>query len=720
MHTLDPEGFRRELVRGANDAFKGFLPELSDHIRRDVRIELQQARNEFQQGMPCFISEASCSQSMHVVVDPPSPASPSNPWVHPQRPPPRLAPLNKSGSSVNGKLDPDYAHSAAPSILKALGASSASSSKFKRSHTNHSMISGVSASSRNAGNKGGISHEWTQHYPRSQLVTQALHMYPMQSEPHEAPPRHSPKPSPRPSPKGTPEPLEDEGEIIVSKADMARQVSDSSSDRWASATPTTPTTPREVAQGKDFTRESSVGARASLAKDRTFLAPLQTGGIRKFSSKRGVARAKLVHMSTAFHEATSYVLKWRRRLFYVVTSSGFDYIVGFLLVLNAISNGLQVDHMARNKEVHAPFFFRLIEMVFCVVFVIELTLRIIVHGKAFFVGPGWQWNWFDAVLVFLQLLDELMSAIVDAIFGDLYASEYTNFAFVRILRLLRLVRVLRFVRILRLVRELHVMVCSIAGSLRTFLWTCALFALMIYVVGVYFTQLVVDHSRANPETYTMEPELQKYFGSLGHSVLSLFQATSGGIDWNDLLDSLNPISPIMAFVLSAYIAFATLVMLNLVTGIFVDSARINIVEYKDLDLVNRVRELFVTSDENRTGFITWEEFERQLRNPQMEAYFKVLDLDLSEAQGLFYLLDVHNSGEISSEEFVNGCLGLRGTAKALDMKTLMFNSKRMFQLLVESTQRIEDSIESFTSALERFEEFRVPTCSDINTVTNIC
>merc|ERR1712187_978112 len=111
----------------------------------------------------------------------------------------------------------------------------------------------------------------------------------------------------------------------------------------------------------------------------------------------------------------------------------------------------------------------------------------------------------------------------------------------------------------------------------------------------------------------------------------------------------------MAVFFSFYIAFATLVMLNLVTGIFVESAQTNIREDKDHEIVNQVKELFLSSDENHSGFITWPEFENQLENPKMAVFFKAVDLDMTEARSLFKLLDIHGTGEINSEEFVNGC-----------------------------------------------------------------
>merc|ERR1711988_321959 len=74
---------------------------------------------------------------------------------------------------------------------------------------------------------------------------------------------------------------------------------------------------------------------------------------------------------------------------------------------------------------------------------------------------------------------------------------------------------------------------------------------------------------------------------------------------------------------------------------------------------------------------TWDNFVGQLDTPEMRAYFKAIDLDPSEARGLFRLLDMDDSGTINAEEFLNGCLRLRGPAKALDLALVMREMRRM-------------------------------------------
>merc|ERR1711937_269472 len=106
------------------------------------------------------------------------------------------------------------------------------------------------------------------------------------------------------------------------------------------------------------------------------------------------------------------------------------------------------------------------------------------------------------------------------------------------LRTLRLVRILRVVRVLHLISELRTIISSITGSFKSLGWTVVLLTLIIYIVGVYFTQSIADHVlemvEAEQTLDERETNLQYFFGSLGRSLLSLWQAMSGGADWDQM------------------------------------------------------------------------------------------------------------------------------------------------------------------------------------------
>merc|ERR1711957_727021 len=96
-----------------------------------------------------------------------------------------------------------------------------------------------------------------------------------------------------------------------------------------------------------------------------------------------------------------------------------------------------------------------------------------------------------------------------------------------------------------------------------------------------------------------------------------------------------------------YVAFGTFAMLNMMTGVFVDCALQSAKMDKENFLISLVRDLIASTG---NGDMTWSNFEQQLHRPQMSDYFKAIDVDTSEAEGLFRLLDLDGSGSIDAEE----------------------------------------------------------------------
>lgn len=411
------------------------------------------------------------------------------------------------------------------------------------------------------------------------------------------------------------------------------------------------------------------------------------------------------------------------RLGTMVKSESFDYVMGVFLMANAISIGFQADHMARNLSTDKPpSYLRAAEIFFCVIFLLELILRIFVHKWEFLRGKNWQWHLFDSIVVFFSVIDELTQMFLT---GSKVQEIIDSMG---VLRMLRLMRVVRLVRMVRLIPELKSMVYLIFASMWSFFWTMMLLILLMYCFAVYFTDLATDMARKSlEEDGQKNDDLASLWGGVGHSILSLWLAITGGDDWRNFIDVFLGHSSYLlnALVFSLYIAFTTLVMLNLVTGVFVEGAQRIIREDKDSELLKLACRLFDQSDKDGSNDITWEEFRIQLESKEMDDYFKAVDLSRSEAKDLFKLLDIDHSGAISIEEFVKGCLRLRGPARSVDLLALVYDFQSrnsQFQeclavmdsnilRLAESQRRMMSSPrwsqDGLHSAMEAIEEYLV-------------
>lgn len=360
------------------------------------------------------------------------------------------------------------------------------------------------------------------------------------------------------------------------------------------------------------------------------------------------------------------------RLKWAVNSLCFDVCACVLVVVHAALVGAHTDLVARHgSDGQLVRIFNVCESVFCVVFASELMLRLAVNGLYFFHMPGWQWNLFDCCIIILQLVDQLTVASVRA-----------NVSFLRMVRVFRLFRAIRVVREMRLgwvaARELRTIVTSTLSSLKFLMCAIVMLSFVIYIVGIYYTQVVADHlstAECKGEHSEECKQLYRYFGSLSRTILTLFQSITGGVDWDDVVVPLSHISPMLALTFSMYIVFAVLALLNVTTGVFVEASLKSATADRDCFMINNVRKIFQAN--TTCNAMTWDKFVVQLDTPEMRAYFKAIDLDPSEARGLFRLLDIDGSGSVDAEEFLNGCLRLRGPAKALDLALVMREMHRM-------------------------------------------
>jgi len=351
---------------------------------------------------------------------------------------------------------------------------------------------------------------------------------------------------------------------------------------------------------------------------------------------------------------------------YIVRNFWFENLTLGLILLNTIMIGAQTNYCATRLVQEGPHAFHVVEIASAAFFVLELSLRLFAYKRRFFTMQGWCWNVLDFVVVLFQVVDVGLTALRITKSGVPIA-----LSLVRLLRVLRIIRIVRVVRLLRYMSELRTIVVSLSSSMKPLLSTIVLLALVVYVVGIYFTQLTLDYRIAHADTEAAR-ELEEYFGSVSVSVMSLFQTVTGGLEWRDMvLPLMRHVSPAMGIVFGLYIVFTSMALMNIVTGVFVETALQRGREDKDVYMINHLKEVFGLLDINRVGTISWSELEAHLDDAKLRAFFKDIDIDISEARGLFHLLDRDRSGTIDADEFLGGCLRLRGPAKSLDMQLVI-------------------------------------------------
>ncbi|WP_311932198.1 ion transporter [Microbispora sp. H11081] len=218
----------------------------------------------------------------------------------------------------------------------------------------------------------------------------------------------------------------------------------------------------------------------------------------------------------------------RERLRVFVDSSAFQRAVIAVITLNGVTLGLETAHELADRHATA---FLLIDRVILAVFVVEIALRIVAHGKAFFRDP---WSWFDLVIVSVALVP---------------ASES--------LSILRLFRFLRVLRLISVVPGMRRVVSALFAALPGLASAVVLLLLSLYTASVIGEQLFRE---AAPQ----------YFGDLGRSLFTMFTVLTVE-NWPQVAEDVMAKEPLAWIFFATFIVITAFFVLNLLIGVIVSA-----------------------------------------------------------------------------------------------------------------------------------------------------
>lgn len=419
-----------------------------------------------------------------------------------------------------------------------------------------------------------------------------------------------------------------------------------------------------------------------------------------------------------------YNWTFRDRLATFVYHEWFEYAVFFVIASNVVVVGIEVDRLANDPNSATGLTFRIVDFIYTGIFFMELLLRVFVEGSMFFCSPNWAWNTFDFFVVVASLVD-VVAEIIKITMTHSFDIDYLRVF--RVIRVTRLIRSFRMVRLVRFVRALRTLVYSILVTLKSLVWALLLLVMIYYGFGVLFTQAVADQCATTNFTARGcdAPNLVRYWGGVGRSMFTLFKAMSGGVSWGEVVDPLGGVDPpwmyVTLFIL--FICFAYFAVLNVITGVFCQSAMdsaqtdkeiatMQQMAHKDL-FIDALKELFAeiarsSTCQEDTAYISLRNLERGLKDDRLQAYLAALDIGSTDAWTLFKLLDTTKSGRINYDEFIEGCMQLKGNAKAVHIAKLSHDNKMLSDLLEDFMCAVDDQLGLVSAAL-RSQGIQVPT-----------
>jgi voltage-gated sodium channel len=216
----------------------------------------------------------------------------------------------------------------------------------------------------------------------------------------------------------------------------------------------------------------------------------------------------------------------RARLRSVVNSDLFQHLILGLIFMNGVV--LAWDAMPGVSE-ETRRILQLSDRIIVWVFIVEIALRIVANGRAFF-RDGW--SLFDFFVVAVSA-----------------PGTVTGLSALRILRALRLLRVLSGVSQLRRVGE------ALLAAVPGISWVMVLLVLIIFISAIIGTNLYAE-------------TVPEYFGDLLVSMYTLFMVLTLE-DWPDVAGAVLEHHPMGWIYFVAFITVATFTVVNLFVGVIV-------------------------------------------------------------------------------------------------------------------------------------------------------
>eukprot|EP00400_MALV-I_sp_L67-5_P000018 gene18-393_t len=378
-----------------------------------------------------------------------------------------------------------------------------------------------------------------------------------------------------------------------------------------------------------------------------------------------------------------------------VDTTKFNVAIGLAIILNAIFIGLETDLGPTDTEIDKRFTWYVIEFVFTLIFFVEMILRQYYHGLDYFKSS---WNLLDFSLVVIAVLETWILAPM-GLAGQL-----------RMLTALRVVRMLRLVRLIRLLhvfKELWLIVNGLIESMKTLMWVSCLLTLFLYVCAIFMTMQVGQNSDIYATYYYQSGgwNYAEFFGTIPASMYTLFQVMTLESWAEGVARHVISQQPEMVVFFILFLMFTTFGLLNLVIGVIVENtlaaARNNEEKIRKQQerertrVLGHLRDIFDLADEDCSGSLTIDEFREALSNPDVENKLKLIDLPVSDAEELFIVLDHSGDGELSVDEFIGGCVRLKGNAKSKDLLSVQISveslAKRL-DVLEDKLQISEDKV----------------------------
>jgi len=387
----------------------------------------------------------------------------------------------------------------------------------------------------------------------------------------------------------------------------------------------------------------------------------------------------------------------------IITKNYFDYAMGVVIIFNMVMIIVETDHAAKSDD-PIPW----VEMMgtaILIIFVIELGLRLFVHGWGFFFDG---WNNFDFFIVVTDSLFSLLGAILGSVFP------------VSTLRVFRLCKLARVSKVFRVFPELRIMMAGLIGSFRAIFWGTVLLAFVLLVWAIIAVQFIHPLNKQLGERHERDQceRCPRAYESVLQSTLTFSQQIVAGDSWGQATIPVIEAFPLSALYFMGVFLTVAVAVMNLILGVVVNVAssehdRLHAELGEEKEIVkmcakNNILKICEEMDVDESGELSEEELRGFKDSEEFRSAIADLDLTQEDLTIAFSTMDEDHSGEVSYKEFVHKLYKMKDSDAQFMMEQIKYLITQVRDLIVKTmTDNQQEMIqfeEAETKVLEKLEQ----------------
>lgn len=388
-----------------------------------------------------------------------------------------------------------------------------------------------------------------------------------------------------------------------------------------------------------------------------------------------------------------------------IDRSWFDVAISIVVILNAIVIGLETDLQGPGSR--HPIWITL-EVLFLILFLAEITMKVYAHT--------WRWvasSPLNILTTFCCFMAFIQCVILNPIGIDMTV------------RLISLIRVLGLARLYRVIKrsehlmDLKLLLQNMAHSAQTFLWCIVLLIVITYIFAVIVTQQIGQNVSTYGNYYKLSGgwDFEEKFGTVGRSFFTLMEVMTMDGWISEVLRHVIVNQWWMVLLFGFFLLITNFGVINVFVAVIVECTMSAATQNRKRAMQKQerahrielegIRDIFYMCDMDGSNSVDRTEFMRALEVPEVRWKLRLLELPEEDVLKLFTVLDGSGFQRLSFDDFIQGCIKLKGFASSKDLLSVMAQADSLaakmdsLETTLQQTERMMRHLDEVTKRITK-------------------